>query len=121
MERQGLEARPGLLILGACGFDRVVPAVISTAGSTRSCCSFVEKSQKRSQVRRIAISGLVALAAVLGGVAVPATAMAQPTAAARPTTARPTTARPTTALAPQAAGEDGLDGGPLVSCALTTD
>jgi hypothetical protein len=62
-------------------------------------------------VRRIAISGLVALAAVLGGVAVPAAAMAQPT----------TAVRPATALTPQAAVVDGLDGGPLISCALTTD
>jgi hypothetical protein len=42
------------------------------------------------ELRKIAISGLVALAAVLGGVAVPATAMAQPTAAVAPgITARP--------------------------------
>jgi hypothetical protein len=56
-------------------------------------------------VRRIAISGLVALAAVLGGVAVPATAIAQPTAAVRPgITARPA----------EVAVEDA--GTPLISC-----
>jgi hypothetical protein len=61
-------------------------------------------------VRRIAISGLVALAAVLGGVAVPATAMAQPATGVRPgITARP-------AVIP-----DGLGGEPLISCVLATD
>ena len=42
-----------------------------------------EASTEGYLVRRIAISGLVALAAVLGGGAVPATAMTQPTAAVR--------------------------------------
>jgi hypothetical protein len=61
-------------------------------------------------VRKIAISGLVALAAVLGGVAVPAAAMAQPTAAARPgTTARPA----------DAAGR--ASGVPRISCVLASD
>ena len=67
-------------------------------------------------VRRIVISGLVALTAVLGGVAVPATAMAQPTTAVRPTVAvRPgITARP----ADVALVDSGL---PAVSCVLATD
>jgi hypothetical protein len=84
-------------------------------------------------VRRIAISGVVALAAVLGGVAVPATAMAQPTATARPIAAvrptvtvrlaaavRLTTARPGIAARPAdvALVDSGL---PAVSCVLTTD
>ena len=68
-------------------------------------------------MHRIAISGLVALAAVLGGVAVPATAVAQDTTMAQPTAA----VRPNTALTPQAAVGDGLSSGPLVSCTLTTD
>jgi hypothetical protein len=67
-------------------------------------------------VRKIAISGLVALAAVLGGGAVPATAMAQATATVRPTAAvRPgITARP----ADVALVDSGL---PMVSCVLATD
>jgi hypothetical protein len=67
-------------------------------------------------VRRIAISGLVALAAVLGGFAVPATAMAQATTTVRPTAAvRPgITARP----ADVALVDSGL---PMVSCVLATD
>ena len=67
-------------------------------------------------MRRIAISGLVALAAALGGVAVPATAMAQPATTARPTAAvRPgMTAQPVDV----ALVDTGL---PMVSCVLTTD
>jgi hypothetical protein len=76
-------------------------------------------------VRRIAIAGLVALAAVLGGVAVPATAMAQATTTVRPTAAvrpgnsaaavRPgITARP----ADVALVDNGL---PALSCVLATD
>jgi hypothetical protein len=81
-------------------------------------------------VRRIAISGLVALAAVLGGGAVQATAMAQTTAVVRPTTAvRPTSAVRPGSVAPSrtiraavaAAVGAGVTGGPLVSCVLTTD
>jgi hypothetical protein len=64
------------------------------------------KDQKRSQVRRIAISGLVALAAVLGGVAVPAAAMAQTTTVA---------ARPDGAAAPRAASVGALRPGSLVA------
>ena len=71
-------------------------------------------------MRKIVISGLVAVAAVLGGVAVPATAMAQQPAgaAARPDSVaalRPgITARPTLVT-------DGVDGAPLISCVLATD
>ena len=76
-------------------------------------------------MRRIAISGLVAVAAVLGGVAVPSTAMARaattvhPAAAARPgdpaAAARPgNPARP----ADVALVDSGL---PMVSCVLATD
>ena len=88
-------------------------------------------------MHRIAISGLVALAAVLGGVAVPATATAQPTTSvARSTTvvARSTTAvaRPTAAVRAGsviamratkalAAGGVLLGGEPLISCVLSTD
>jgi len=80
-------------------------------------------------VRRIAISGLVALAAVLGGGAVPAVAMAHSTAAVRPATARPATAaraggvaaaRAIRATVADAVGA-GVTGEPLVSCVLTTD
>jgi hypothetical protein len=71
-------------------------------------------------VRRIAISGLVAVAAVLGGVAVPAaSAMAQPTAAVRPVTAVRAAG---TALAGAAAEAGaGASGEPLISCVLSTD
>jgi hypothetical protein len=61
-------------------------------------------------VRRIAISGLAALAAVLGGVAVPAAAMARPAAAVRPGIA----ARPADADATSR-------GVPMVSCVLASD
>ncbi len=61
-------------------------------------------------MRRIAISGLVALATVLGGVAVTATAIAQPTAAMRPGI----TARPAEAVVEDA-------GTPLISCLTVTD
>jgi hypothetical protein len=84
----------------------------------------------RRHVRAIAISGLVALAAVLGGVAIPVTAMAQePTAAVRPTPA----VRTSSIVAMQAAlaaaagtaaavDGDGADAGPpMISCVLTTD
>ena len=78
-------------------------------------------------MHRIAISGLVALAAVLGGVAVPATAMAQPTSAvARPDRAaapRPGSlvAMPT-ARTPAGASASEMGGGePLISCVLATD
>jgi hypothetical protein len=73
----------------------------------------------RSQVRRIAISGLVALAAVLGGVAVPATAMAQPASGVRPLSA--VTARAAES-ARAAAAEGAVFGGvPRISCVLTSD
>jgi hypothetical protein len=67
-------------------------------------------------VRGIAISGLVALAAVLGGVAVPAAALAQPTAAVRAggvVTMGPGRA----ALASGGVGA----GEAMISCALATD
>ena len=44
-------------------------------------------------MRKIALSGLVALAAVLGGVAVPATAMAQPTSGCTPDAVGPSSRR----------------------------
>jgi hypothetical protein len=71
---------------------------------------------KGYSVRRIAISGLVAVAAVLGAVAVPVTATAQATTTVRPTAAvRPgITARP----ADVALVNSGL---PTVSCVLATD
>jgi hypothetical protein len=77
-------------------------------------------------VRRIAISGLVALAAVLGGVAVPATAMAQPATMARPTAAAglSTAVRAALRTAPRALAADvgdGVSGEPLISCVLATD
>jgi hypothetical protein len=81
-------------------------------------------------VRRIAISGLVALAAMLGGAAIPTAAMAQPTAAVRPTaTVRPAAAahagsvgamRPGIAARP--ADVDLVDSGvPALSCVLASD
>jgi hypothetical protein len=61
-------------------------------------------------MRRIAISGLVALAAVLGGVAVPAAAMAEPGSGVRPAiSARPADDGPITT------------GSPIISCVLATD
>jgi hypothetical protein len=72
----------------------------------------------RSRVRRIAISGLVALATVLGGVAIPATAMAQPTSGVRSTGA--VAARSAGPARP--AAEGGIFGGvPKISCVLATD
>jgi hypothetical protein len=72
----------------------------------------------RSRVRTIAISGLVALATVLGGVAFPATAMAQATSGVRSTGAVAARA----AGPARAAGEGGIFGGvPKISCASTTD
>jgi hypothetical protein len=68
-------------------------------------------------VRRIAISGLVALAAVLGGVAVPETAMAQSTAAVRSTA----TARPSIAARPAEVGSVVAVGQPTISCLTATD
>jgi hypothetical protein len=70
-------------------------------------------------VRRIAISGLVALAAVLGGVAVPAAAMAGPTAAVRP-------GNPTAAVRPGGPARPAdvslvTSGLPALSCVLATD
>ena len=72
----------------------------------------------RSRVRRIAISGLVALATVLGGVAIPATAMAQPTSGVRSTGAVAARA----ASPARAAAGGGIFGGvPKISCVSTTD
>jgi hypothetical protein len=72
----------------------------------------------RSRVRRIAISGLVALATVLGGVAIPATAMAQPTSGVHP----PRAVAARSAGPARAAAEGGIFGGvPKISCVLTTD
>ena len=81
-------------------------------------------------MHRIAISGLVALAAVLGGVAVPAAAMAQPAAAVRPASAVAartadaafTTSATLTPLIARVADNGEIDSGqPLISCVLTTD
>jgi hypothetical protein len=72
------------------------------------------------QVRRIAISGLVALAAVLGGVAVPAAAMARPTAAVRADSLA-AMRTPRTALAADEDEIDGAEGAPMISCVLSTD
>ena len=89
-------------------------------------------------VRRIVISGLVALAAGLGGVAVPATATAQPTSTAQSAPAvRPAAAlradglvgsRETGAVVMPKGGrapaaDDGVpvSGLPLISCVLTAD
>jgi hypothetical protein len=75
-------------------------------------------------VRRIAMSGLVALAAVLGGAAVPATALAQrATALAQPATAVRSTAtvRPGMAARPAAVGGVVAVGEPTVSCLTATD
>ena len=101
-------------------------------------------------MRRIALSGLVALAAVLGSVAVPAAAAAQSTAGAAaaaaesilvPSVAAPSIAsakpmagvRPTTAARPGsaaamraaeaalAADGDTASGSPFISCVLATD
>ena len=73
-------------------------------------------------MRRIAISGLVALAAVLGGVAVgvavPAAALAEP---ARPAyVRRPPVLRPAISARP---ADDGpiTTGSPVISCVLATD
>jgi len=51
------------------------------------CCTCKNKFQKGRQVQRTAISGLAAVAAVLGGAAVPTVAMAQPVSAAHPVAA----------------------------------
>ena len=61
-------------------------------------------------MRKIALSGLIAVTALLGGVAVPATAMAQPTSGVRPVSAVP--ARPDAdAVVTDVAG-------PKISCVL---
>jgi hypothetical protein len=90
----------------------------------------------RSHVNRIAIFGLVALAAVLGGAAAPATAMAQPTSGVRPGGAVSATGVSTvagvagvagvTAGAAMRAGAEAADaesggGSPNISCVLATD
>jgi hypothetical protein len=69
-------------------------------------------------VRRIAIAGLVALAAVLGGVAVPAIAMAQPTDMVR---AGSVVAMPAAGRAPAADDGQAVGSFPLISCVLATD
>jgi hypothetical protein len=68
-------------------------------------------------MRRIAISGLVALAAVLGGVAVPAAARAEPASGVRPTIFG---VRPAISARP---ADDGpiTTGSPIISCVLATD
>ena len=69
-------------------------------------------------MRTIAISGLVALATVLGGVAIPATAMAQPTSGVRSTGA--VAARAAGPARP--ANQTGIFGGvPKISCVSATD
>jgi hypothetical protein len=71
-------------------------------------------------VRRIAISGLVALATVLGGVAIPATAMAQPTSGVHSIGAVVT--RAAGPARPADGGGGGIFGGvPKISCVLATD
>ncbi len=71
-------------------------------------------------MRRIAISGLVALAALLGAVAVPTVARAQPTNAVRPTVAARAGSLAAMRIARSAGGV--LGGGvPLISCVLSTD
>src|SRR5579863_4318449 len=76
-------------------------------------------------VRRIVISGLVALAAVLGGVAVPAAAMGeQPAAAGGPADAL--RAGSLVAMRPGGMARPSVEGGaiggePLISCVLATD
>ena len=71
-------------------------------------------------MRTIAISGLVALATVLGGVAIPATAMAQPTSGVRSTGA--VAARVAGPGRPASEGGGGIFGGvPKISCVLATD
>jgi hypothetical protein len=76
----------------------------------------------RSRVRTIAISGLVALATVLGGVAIPATAMAQPTSGVRPMEAVAAAARTAGPARPASDGGGGIFGGvPKISCVLATD
>ena len=69
-------------------------------------------------VRRIAIAGLVALAAVLGGGAVPATAMAQPTPVMRTGSAVAVVAA---GRAPAAYNGQAVGSFPLISCVLATD
>jgi hypothetical protein len=69
-------------------------------------------------VRRIAVSGLVALAAVLGGAAVPATALAQ---SAAPVRAGSAVAAPMARTAPPPAESPVGPGVPMISCVLTTD
>jgi hypothetical protein len=75
-------------------------------------------------VRTIAVSGLVVLAAALGGVAVPVAAMARPTTAV----AQPTTAAARLTIAGRLAATERLTtaerlttGEPLISCVLATD
>jgi hypothetical protein len=69
-------------------------------------------------VRRVALSGLVAVAALLGGVAVPVTAMAQPTGAVRTGSV---VAMPTAGRTPAAYNGEPVSGVPKISCALATD
>jgi hypothetical protein len=71
----------------------------------------------RSHVHRIVISGLVALAAVLGGAAVPATALAQPTSGARTVSAVSVGLR----AGAEAADAESGGGSPNISCVLATD
>jgi hypothetical protein len=73
----------------------------------------------RSRVRRIAISGLVALATVLGGVAIPATAMAQLTSGVRSTGAVVASAAGPARAAAEGGGFFG--GAPKISCVLAAD
>jgi hypothetical protein len=74
----------------------------------------------RSRVRRIAISGLVALATVLGGAAIPATALARPTSGVRSMTA--VAARAAGPARAAAEGGGSIFGGvPKVSCVSTAD
>src|ERR1700722_4696506 len=71
----------------------------------------------RSHVHRIVISGLVALAAVLGGAAVPATALAQPTSGARTVSAVSVGLR----AGAEATPADSGGGSPNIACVLATD
>jgi hypothetical protein len=68
-------------------------------------------------MRRIAISGLVALAAVLGGAAIPAAAMVHPATAVRSTA----TVRPGITARPAEVGNVVAVGEPTISCLTATD
>src|SRR3984957_6052612 len=118
-ERAAPSVSPVVIALGGCGVTEMT--LVRVLGYVGLCSSCPDKSQMRSRVRTIAISGLVALATVLGGVAIPATAMAQPTSGVRPMEAVAAAAR-TAGPARPASGGGGIFGGvPKISCVLATD